>query len=587
MVDSPDAQPPTRVLLVESDPRAALLIGEMLRATWTGGLVVAHAERLADATQELLDQGAAGVLLGLPLPDADQLSPIEQIRTAAPDVPIVVLCDRSDEEHVLGAIKAGAQDCLVKAELHPAGLGRALKNAIERKRTEVKLAHQALHDPLTGLPNRALFLDRLGVALDRSRRSGASIAVLFLDVDNFKRVNDSLGHAAGDRLLAALADRMRTMLRPMDTVARFGGDEFTFLFEDLASEREVVLIADRISQAANVPIRLEGRETSVTVSIGISMVTDPAVAPETVIREADSAMYRAKELGRSRYELFDEASRQRAIERLELEAALRHAVDRSELRVHYQPNVSLADDIGVIGLEALVRWDHPERGLIAPREFIPLAEEMGLMLPIGQFVLEQALSRIPRWRRCRPGMTISVNISFRQLEDMSLISTLAGAFRTSEIEPDALCLEITESALTQNPETTIRALQALKAMGLRLAIDDFGMGSSSLADLKRLPIDTIKIHESVVSGLGIDPHESPIVGAVVELGHALGLKVVAEGIETDAQLAELRTLGCDGAQGFLFGRPMPEEELQALLAPNDGGGLQARSSPSGSVKPVA
>jgi diguanylate cyclase (GGDEF)-like protein len=567
----PGAVPAVRILLLESDHRAARLVTEMLRAGWDEGVLVAQAERLADATQELLDRGADAVLLGRPPADGDALGSIEQLRTAAPDVPLVVLSDRVDDEEMVRAIKAGAQDCLVKSELHPAALRRALRSAIERNRAEAKLAHQALHDPLTGLPNRALFLDRLGVALDRSRRSGGSIAVLFLDVDNFKRVNDSLGHAAGDRLLAALADRMRTMLRPMDTVARFGGDEFTFLFEDLASEREVVLIAERVNNAAMVPISLEDREARVTVSIGIAVVSDPAVAAETVIREADAAMYRAKELGRSRYELFDEASRRRAMERLELETALRHAVDRRELEVHYQPGVSLEDgDGGVIGLEALVRWQHPERGLLAPGEFIPLAEDMGLILPIGQFVLEQALTRIARWRRYKPEMTVSVNVSFRQLEDMSLVSTLAGAIRTSALEPEALCIEVAESAVTQNPEVAIRALRALKGMGVRVAIDDFGTGSSSLSNLKRLPVDTLKIHESVLSGLGSDPSESPIVGAVVELGHALGLRVMAEGVETDAQLAELRTLGCDAAQGFLFGRPMPEADIQALLVSHGG-----------------
>jgi diguanylate cyclase (GGDEF)-like protein len=586
-VDASEAQPPIRVLLVEADPRAALLVTEMLRAAWTGGLVVSGAKRLPAATQQLLDHAADAVLLGVPLADGadgEALSAIEQLRTTAPDVPIVVLSDRGDDEELLRAIRAGAQDCLVKSELYPTALARALKCAIERKRAEAKLAQQALHDPLTGLPNRALFLDRLGVALDRSRRSGASIALLFLDVDSFKAVNDSLGHTAGDRLLAGLADRMRAMLRPMDTVARFGGDEFTFLFEGLASEREVVLIAERITGAARAPIKLEDRDASVTVSIGIAVVSDPVVTPDTVIREADAAMYRAKELGGSRYELFDEASRQRATERLELETALRHAVDRSELQVHYQPSVSLDNDTGMVGLEALVRWRHPERGLLAPREFIPLAEDMGLMLPIGQFVLEQALTRIPRWRRYRPNMTVSVNVSFRQLEDMSLISTLAGALRTSKVAPDALCLEITESAVTQNPEVTIRALQALKAMGLRLAIDDYGTGASSLSNLKRLPVDTIKIHESVLSGLGVDAGEAPIVGAVVELGHALGLKVVAEGVETDAQLAELRTLGCDGAQGFLFGRPVPEEDVQALLVPHDGDELPTGSLSSGPLR---
>jgi diguanylate cyclase (GGDEF)-like protein len=554
-----------RVLLVEDNGRQATLIREMLRSTWTEGLVITHVERLGDATQELLDHGSSCVLLDLTLPDGDGLLALEHVRTAAPDAPVIVLGEQQDEGIALQAVQRGAQDCLVKSEINPALLRRSVKLAIERKRSEVQLAHQALHDPLTGLPNRALFLDRLGVALDRARRTSASVAVLFLDVDNFKEINDTLGHAAGDELLVGLAHRLRAMLRPMDTVARFAGDEFTFLFEDLESEREVVLIAERISRAAGVPLMLEGREANITVSIGIAMVGDPTATPETMIREADVAMYRAKELGRSRWELFDEASRQRATDRLELETALRHAVERSELRVLYQPKVTLDDRSAVIGFEALVRWEHPERGLISPSEFIPLAEETGLVLAIGEFVLAEALGQIGRWRIARPELTMSVNLSFRQLEDTGLVSMLNGAIRTSRADPAALCLEVTEGAVNHNPEAAARMLQALKAVGVQLAIDDFGTGYSSLTELKSLPIDTIKIHESFVSDLGGDPKEAPLVRAVVELGHALGIAVVAEGVETDAQLARLRELGCDGAQGYLFGAPVSEHEAEALL----------------------
>jgi diguanylate cyclase (GGDEF)-like protein len=558
---------PARILLIEHDPRISLLIGEMLRTTWGEGFVVTRTERVSDAAQELLDGGATCVLLDLSLPGPDRLGSIEQVRTAAPDVPIVVLAEHADELIALQAIRAGAQDFLVKPELYPALLGRSLRYAIERKRSEARLAHLALHDPLTGLPNRALFLDRLGVALDRSRRTNGTVAVLFLDIDNFKQINDSLGHAAGDRLLAGLADRLRVMLRPMDTVARFGGDEFTLLFEDLSGEREVVLIAERINQSASLPVRLQEGEGSITVSIGIAMVTDPSIAPDSVIREADAAMYRAKELGRSRYELFDEAARQRAEDRLELESALSHAVERSELRVHYQPRISLNGDRGVSGFEALVRWEHPVRGLIAPSEFIPVAEETGMVLPIGQFVIEQAVRQIARWRRFKPDVSVSVNLSFRQLEDTTLASMLTGAMRATNIDPAALCLEVTETAMMRNPEVATRALHALKTVGVGLAIDDFGTGASSLSSLKCLPVDTLKIHESFVTGLGGDPDDASLVGAVVELGHALGLEVVAEGVETDMQLAELRSLGCDAAQGFLLGRPVPEDEARALLAP--------------------
>jgi diguanylate cyclase (GGDEF)-like protein len=563
-----------RVLLVEEDPHAAMMIGEMLRAIWQDGLVVAHAQRVSDATQELLDHGATCVLLDLPSGQSDPLGTLAQLRRAAADIPVIVLSDYDDDELGVAAVKAGAQDYLLKSELNPAVLGRAARYAVERKHTEVELAHQALHDPLTALPNRTLFLDRLSVALDRSRRTGAPVAVLFIDVDSFKHVNDTLGHGAGDRLLTVLADRFRGMLRPMDTVARFGGDEFTFLFEGLESEREAVLVAERISHSASLPLTLGDGDVAVAVSIGIAMVTDPAVAPDSVIRDADAAMYRAKELGGSRFELFDESSRRRATRRLDLEAALRLAVERSELRVHYQPRVSLNGDTGLVGFEALVRWEHPERGLIEPDEFIPIAEETGLIVPIGEWVLEQALAQIGRWRQSRPGVTVSVNLSSRQLEDPGLIGWLSEAVRKSGADPGVLCLEVTEDSVEHNPELAGRMLVALRDVGVKLAIDDFGMGHSSLSSLRELPLDTLKIHQSFVSGLGTGSAGTAgaaLVGAVVELGHALGLTVVAEGVETDAQLASLRDLGCDGAQGFLFSAPVTEDAVGDLLGVAEGG----------------
>jgi diguanylate cyclase (GGDEF)-like protein len=567
--DGPDADRragPTRVLLIEDDPRAADVIGEMLHAGWPTGLVLAQADQLADATRELLERGACSVVLDLSVAGLDGMNALDQVRTAAPDAPLIVLADEPDDRRALAALRGGAQDFLVKRDLSPALLHRAMRYAIERKRLEVRLAHRALHDPLTDLPNRALYLDRLGVALDRSRRTNTRVGVLFLDVDNFKHINDSHGHAAGDTVLVGLAERLRAMLRPMDTVARFGGDEFTFLFEDLASDREIVLIAERIRRATGRPIRVADGEANVTVSMGIATVDDPSVTPESVLRDADAAMYRAKELGRSRYELYDENSRQRALERLELEAALGHAIERDELRVVYQPKISLIGTPGVTGLEALVRWQHPERGLIAPSEFIPLAEETGIVHAIGAYVLERALAQIVRWRHHRPEITVSVNLSVRQLEDAGLAAMLTNAMHASAVPPGAVCLEIAEDALTRNLDLVTRSLGALKNAGVELAIDDYGTGATSLASLKRLPIDSLKIHESFVTGLGSPGDETSIVGAVVELGHALGLRVTAEGVETDAQLAHLRTLGCDAAQGYLLGRPMPEHELEALLA---------------------
>jgi diguanylate cyclase (GGDEF)-like protein len=557
---------PVRVLLLSADFRTARLIDDLLHATWSRTQLLVHAEWDAAAAQALVDHPSCCVLLDVPAHSREEaMELLAYLRLSAPDAPIVLLSDGDDEALALDALKSGAQDCLAKSELAPAPLRRALTHAIERKRSEAELAHQALHDQLTGLPNRALFLDRLGVALERARRSGTPLAVMFLDFDNFKQINDTRGHAVGDRLLAALGDRLSTLLRPMDTVARFGGDEFTFLFEDLTSEREVVLIADRICRAASPPIEIDGVELSVTVSVGIAMVGDPAVSPETVIREADAAMYRAKERGRSRYELFDEESRQRAVARIELERAIRQAVERGQLRVHYQPMVVLNSFRDVLWVDAQVHWQHPRRGLLGPAEFMPLAEAIGMATPIGRFALEHALVEFASWRESRPDMRLSLSLSSRQLRDPSLASVLSGAIRAAEVDPGTICLEVPEGAVGEDPGAVRATLRTLKATGVRLALRDFGSGAASFSRLRGLPIDAIKIHDSFVKALGKSDEDAPILGALVELGHALGLAVVADGVETAAQLEQLRELGCDGAQGDLIGPPVTGEQAQALL----------------------
>ncbi len=551
------------MLLVSSDYRTARLIEELLGAGTQRAHLVTYATWDAAAAQAVLDHPGCCVLLDFT--SQDTMALLEYVRMSAPEVPIVLLSTHDDEQLALDTVKAGAQDYLVKPTLDATMLRRALAHATVRKRAEAQLAHQALHDQLTGLPNRALFLDRLGVALERARRSGAQLAVLFLDFDNFKQINDSRGHAAGDRLLAIVGERLSGLLRPMDTVARFGGDEFTFLFEDLTSEREVVLIADRICQAARQPIEIDGVQLSVTVSVGIAMVADPTVSSETVLREADAAMYRAKAQGRSRYELFDEDSRRRAVERIELEAAVRQAIEGRELRVHYRPTLDLDDSREPSGVEALVRWQHPSRGLIAAREFMSVAEDVGLVIPIGRFVLEHALERLAHWRARRPDMTLSLNISPCQLHDPALPAALQAALDARELEPSAICLEIPEHAVAEDPETAIGALERLKAIGVRIALDDFGSGASSLSRLRELPVDELKLHESFIAPVGSAPEDASIVGALIELGHSLGLTVVAEGVEHESQIEQLRELGCDAAQGYAIGRPVPEEQLEAAI----------------------
>jgi diguanylate cyclase (GGDEF)-like protein len=558
-----DAEKSVVVLLVEPDARAAVWIGEMLRAAWRGDLVVAHVDRLEGGAHTLLGRAVSCVLVDASGLEGEWAATVEQIQTTAPGVAIVLLFEEVEEQLALAALRAGAQGCLAKPDLCGSLLRRAVNVAIEGKRSETQLVHQALHDSLTGLPNRALFLDRLGLALDRSRRWAAPITVLFLDVDNFKKVNDSFGHHAGDQLLVDLGARLKQILRPMDTVARYGGDEFTFLLEDLGDERDVAAIAQRISESAALPFQVNNAQVTVTVSIGIAIVSDPAISAGTVIQQADAAMYRAKEHGQARFELFDQTSGQRAMERLELESALRGALERHELLVHYQPQVSLGEQFELIGLEAFVRWQHPDRGLIGARDFIPVAEDSGLIVAIGQYVFERALAQLAMWKRSRPDITLSVNVSSHQLEDSSLPATLAAAAKAMAVDPAALRLEIAEAALARCHEPAIATLQELKASGFRVAIDDFGTGSLSLQTLRRLPIDMIKLDENALTAA---TGERPVLGAAVGMGHALGLRVIAEGVETEQQVLELRALGCDEAQGFLFSQPVPEGEIEQLFA---------------------
>jgi diguanylate cyclase (GGDEF)-like protein len=553
---------PARVLLVEDDARAALELGEMLRSIWSRGLVVSQTPHLADAVQELADHGATCVLLDLH--DEPALDTLAQLSDASPTTPIVVIADGDDAEVGVAAVRAGAQDYLVRSELSAPRLARAITYAVERKRGESALALQALHDPLTTLPNRALFVDRLRGALDRSRRTGGPVVVLFLDVDGFKQINDTLGHGAGDRLLTVLAERFQAMLRPMDTVARFGGDEFTFLFEGLDSEEEAALVAQRITQSAAVPLTLCGEQRTVSISIGVYIVTDPEEEIDDVIRQADTAMYRAKESGGARFEVFEDVMARLPGPRSHLERELRLAVERAELRVHYQPRVSFADGTGLEGFEALVRWEHPELGLMEPIEFMSIAEETGLIVPIGEWVIEQALDQVERWRESRPGVTISVNLSARQLSDSHLVEHLAATMRDGGHDPAVLCLEVAEGALEAAPQLAMRQLAALNELGITLAVDDFGTGTTSSITLSELPVHILKIDTTLVSQLGRDGDGDPVSDAV-ELGHALGLRVIAEGVETDVQLAQLRRLGCDGAQGYLFSQPMPEEGVYSLL----------------------
>jgi diguanylate cyclase (GGDEF)-like protein len=444
-------------------------------------------------------------------------------------------------------------------------IANVIGNAIERREEEERTRYEALHDPLTGLPNRNLFLDRLGRALAQAERRNTSVAVLFLDLDQFKLVNDSLGHAAGDELLAAVAPRIEQALRPSDTIARFGGDEFAVLAE-VRSEPDAIRVAERIKQALSHPFKLRQREHFVSASLGISIGRGEK-APEAMIRDADAALYRAKEKGRGGYEIFDSAMRARAVEHMRIENDLRRALERSELELHYQPIVGLREG-SIVALEALLRWRHPEYGLTSPTSFIPVAEESLLIVPVGRWVIEEACRQVAEWQSLRPDaapVRIAVNLSGRQIGDPDLVSTVATAIETSGIDPATLSLELTETVLFEESGVTERLMHALRQVGVRLVLDDFGSGFSSLGYLKRFPLDGIKLDRSFIENVADGLTDAQIVRAVVEMARALGLEIVAEGVETPEQLNAVRNLGCHQAQGFYFMPPLPAEEVAGLL----------------------
>jgi diguanylate cyclase (GGDEF)-like protein len=446
-------------------------------------------------------------------------------------------------------------------------IANVLANAIERRRTEEQTQHEALHDGLTGLPNRSLFLDRLEHALSVAARRQTEIAVLFLDLDQFKLVNDSMGHAAGDELLAAVAPRIEQALRPGDTVARFGGDEFAVLAEDVVDERGATRIAERIAEALTRPFILRDREHFVSASIGIS-IGSGAEEPEGLIRDADAALYRAKDHGRGGYEIFDEVMRSRVIEHMQTENDLRRALQRQEFVLHYQPVVRLHDG-SIASMEALLRWDHPERGLIGPLGFIPVAEESRLIVPIGRWVIEQACRQAADWQELQPDsapISVAVNLSARQLADPALIAHVEGSIRANGIEPSTLWLELTETTLLDDTVYVERTLGALRALGVHLVLDDFGVGFSSLGYLKRLPLSMVKLDRTFVENVTDNPHDAAIVRAVTDMAETIGIGVVAEGVETEEQVRVARDLGCGYAQGFHFAEPVPASYVERLIA---------------------
>ena len=558
-----------RLMVVEDDDDHFHLLHSLLAPASGrgGGWEIVRVGNLQEASRELAAALPACALLDLSLPDASGFEALVALHTIAPELPIVVTTGYADVQSGIEAVRQGAQDYLVKGGITRELLERTVMYAVERARLEAQRSHEALHDSLTGLANRKLLQDRLALACARvGRHPLAKLAVLFVDLDRFKLVNDTLGHRVGDELLAGVAHRFQTMVRQADTVARFGGDEFVLLFEDLADDGEAPRLAEHLLEMFATPFPYAGGHQAMTASIGVALSEGPNCSPEELLANADTAMYRAKEEGRSRWELFDQQMRSRLVIRFETERNLTQAVAAGELELRYQPIVALHTGT-ILGVEALLRWRHPQRGLLEPSDFLPVAEESGQIVALGAWAVAEACRQARRWSRAGllpPEFVMWVNVSSRQFESSELVDGVVAALGPADRGWN-LGLELTESVLIRDLDHASALLTPLHERGVRLAVDDFGTGFSSLRWLRALPIDHLKIDYSFVAGVDTEPADSAIVSACLGLSRGLGLTCVAEGIETRRQLDALTELGCAAGQGHLLARPMTDVALEPLL----------------------
>ncbi len=522
------------------------------RVITTGGVLLLHRELQGDAARSErfgdLDRPSAS-LIYVPVRAEDTVVGFLSIQSYTPNA-------YTDADMAL--LQALADHC--------GGALKRVRAAAALRASEAQLRHQATHDSLTGLANRALFQDLLTQALDAPDTRGDTVAVLFIDLDRFKLVNDSLGHEAGDALLVAIATRLRAALRPTDSAARFAGDEFTVLLPQFAGADDANRLAERIIGLFATPFAIAQREVVVTASVGVALGVVGRDRPVDLLRHADTALYRAKHGGRARHTLYDAAMRDVAVERLELEGELRLALDREDFQLHYQPQIALATG-RMVGLEALLRWPSGTHGPLEPGTFLPLAEETGLILPLGRWVLREVCRQAQAWRTRtpHPDLTVSVNLSATEFAQPGLADMVAQTLRATGLSAAALELEIAESAIMEDPATVLTALRDLKRLGVRLTLDDFGAGYSSLRHLARFPLDTLKLDKALVAGLGRDPGDEASIRAAIGIGRALGLRVVATGVETAAQRSLLQELGCHLAQGYHLARPAPPATIDTLL----------------------
>ncbi|OLC55154.1 MAG: hypothetical protein AUH92_02750 [Acidobacteria bacterium 13_1_40CM_4_69_4] len=557
---------PIRVLIIDDNPADVRLVKEMLREQGPDEFVVSEAGTLRDGLQRMERETFEAVLLDLSLPDGSGAVTLGHVFPGASRVPILVLTGSADETMGASALRQGAEDFLVKGDFTGAALARAIRHAMERSRWRKYLDHLAHHDSLTKLPNRTLFHDRLSQALEGARRNQEAVAVLFMDLDRFKEINDTLGHAVGDAVLECAAERLKLAVRGSDTVARVGGDEFALLLPEVGSFDDVVLVGDKILSALRAPFLIGPHRVGTSASIGASVYPNDGEDAEALLNHADAAMYRAKQQGRNSLEFHSRPTGGRLTGRGALAQGLREAIDRQQFVLHYLPMIDAHGQ--VVSLEALIRWRHPDWGLIYPLQFIPMAEETGLILDIGDWVVRSACRDRRRWQEgAALPPRVSVNLSLRQLyQGRTLVESLSRALAENGLDPRCLEVEVAEKALAHDETVAVQTLRDLADLDVSIALDDYGTGYSSLSRLKRLPIRRVKIDRSFIHNVPVNQDDAALVTAMIGMGHGLKLSVVAEGVETGEQMSFLVRQQIDHLQGHYVGRAVPAESCAALLA---------------------
>jgi len=564
-----------KLLLVEDNPADADFLAASLRRQRAGDVELVHVQSLAAAADQLGLDSFDVVLLDLHLPDGSGLQCLDAIQAVNNEIPIVVLSGQDDEDFAVSILNKGAQDYLVKWEGQGRTILRSIRYAIERKKSDLRLSYLAQYDPLTGIPNRQFFNDQLTRATARARREGRKVSLLFLDLDAFKVVNDTLGHDAGDRLLKEVADRIRRSVRAGDTVARLGGDEFAVMLEGLSTPRDVEALASTLLEVIARPYHIADRQVSITTSMGITMYPSDNSDTQMLLKNADIAMYQAKEFGRNNFKFFHEQMHEDLMRYHELERDIREAIAEGQFHLAYQPKVNV-DTNQLQGLEALLRWQSPKRGRVSPADFIPVAEESGHIIPLGYWILNEVCLTLKSWRD--KGLTlvpVSVNVSARQFQQPDFHKRVAEVLKRHDIDASLIEIELTEGLVMEDTDAAQRELAQLKAIGLRISIDDFGTGYSCLSYLQRFPIDVLKIDKSFVQEIGSSHGGECIIDAIISLAKSLRLETVAEGVETPEQLQHLVDHGCHVMQGYLFGKPMDLQLVEPLLAALEHGGADS------------